>query len=140
MNARNRQPIAIILVMVVLIALLMIGRTRFRADNQRSTRAGTEIGFKELDRHPKELIFTKHARCRMDCREIDESEVREIIENGAINDNKSDPSHKPDPTFALEGMTHDRQHVRLIVAPSNNKLVVITCIDLDHEWSCDCDH
>lgn len=75
----------------------------------------------------------------MDCRQIDESEVREIIERGTVNYYKSDPSHKPDPTFAVEGFTRDQQHVRLIVAKSKNELVLITCIDLDHEWTCNCD-
>ena len=38
-----------------------------------------------IDRHPGKLIYTKHARCRMDCRHIDESEVDEIMANGRIN-------------------------------------------------------
>src|SRR4051812_17049358 len=62
-----------------------------------------------IDRHPGHLIYTKHARCRMDCRHIDESEVTEILEKGRINYRKSEPAGRPDPKYALEGTTHDGQ-------------------------------
>jgi hypothetical protein len=139
MNRKKRRPLLVVILLVILLTALLVGRMRIRTDNQHSIPSRSEVGFEEIDRHPQKLIFTKHARCRMDCRQIDESEVKEIIEKGTINYNKSDPSHKPDPTYALEGITHDKQHVRLVVAPSEHELVVITCIDLDHEWSCHCD-
>ena len=91
-----------------------------------------------IDRHPGHLIYTKHARCRMDCRHIDESEVLDILENGRINFRKSEPNGRPDPKYALEGTTHDGQEVRIIFAPAKRGMVVITVIDLAGEWSCDC--
>ncbi|MCO5238964.1 MAG: DUF4258 domain-containing protein [Chitinophagaceae bacterium] len=84
------------------------------------------------------LIYTRHARCRMDCRHIDESEVQEILQKGKINYNKSDPDAKPDPKYALEGITRDNQQVRIVFAPSKRGMVVITCIDMDAEWQCHC--
>lgn len=84
------------------------------------------------------LIYTRHARCRMDCRHIDESEVREILQKGKINYSKSDLNAKPDPKYALEGITHDNQQVRIVFAPSKRGMVVITCIDMDAEWQCHC--
>ena len=91
-----------------------------------------------INRHPGHLIYTKHARCRMGCRQIDESEVEEILEKGRINYRKSEPAGRPDPKYALEGTTHDGQQVRIIFAPAKRGMVVITVIDLDNEWSCDC--
>jgi hypothetical protein len=91
-----------------------------------------------LDRHAAHLIFTRHAICRMDCRHITEAEIREILERGVINYNKSDPGAHPDPKYALEGYTREDQHLRIIVAPSSRGMVVITCIDLGQEWQCDC--
>ncbi|OQP45016.1 hypothetical protein A4H97_33170 [Niastella yeongjuensis] len=91
-----------------------------------------------INRHPGHLIYTKHARCRMGCRNIDEAEVEEILEKGRINYRKSEPAGRPDPKYALEGTTHDGQQVRIIFAPAKRGMVVITVIDLDHEWSCDC--
>lgn len=32
-----------------------------------------------FDRNATKIIFSKHAKCRMDCRKIDESEVKEIL-------------------------------------------------------------
>lgn len=93
---------------------------------------------KTFDRDLTPLIFTKHARCRMGCRHIDESEVKEILKNGEINYSKSEPDGKPDPKYAVEGITHDNQQVRIIFAPSKRGMVVITCIDIKEEWQCDC--
>lgn len=74
----------------------------------------------------------------MDCRHIDETEVKEILQKGTINYSKSQLNAKPDPKYALEGQTHDGQQVRIIFAPSNKGMVVITVIDLKEEWQCAC--
>lgn len=84
------------------------------------------------------LILTKHARCRMDCRHITIEEIKEIIHKGNVNYSKSGTGKKGDDTYALEGYDNEHQHLRVVVAPENNGLVVITCIDLDNEWSCNC--
>jgi hypothetical protein len=99
------------------------------------TRNTTDDG--ELNRHPPKLIYSKHARCRMDCRHIDESEVEEILDEGTINYNKIEKSEKGK-SYPLEGVTHDKQRVRIVFAPKNENLVVVTVIDLDKDWYCDC--
>ena len=91
-----------------------------------------------INRHPDRLIYTKHARCRMGCRHIDEAEVQEILQQGRINYRKSEPAGRPDPKYALEGTTRDGQQVRIVFAPAKRGMVVITVIDLDTGWSCDC--
>ncbi len=91
-----------------------------------------------IDRRAAQLIYTRHARCRMDCRHITEREVREILENGQIDYRKSEPDARPDPKYALEGNTAEGQHLRIVFAPTNRGLVVITCIELGVEWQCDC--
>ncbi|NII29519.1 DUF4258 domain-containing protein [Pseudoflavitalea sp. X16] len=91
-----------------------------------------------FDRRTSNMIYTKHARCRMACRHIDESEVQEILEKGIVNERKSEPAGRPDPKYALEGRTHDGQQVRIVFAPTSRGMVVITVIDLDTNWSCDC--
>jgi hypothetical protein len=90
-----------------------------------------------IDRTTSNIIYSKHARCRMDCRHIDESEVKEILQKGEINYNKieDDPKGK---SYPMEGITHDRQHVRIVFAPHENELVVVTVIDLEKEWPCNC--
>ncbi len=92
----------------------------------------------ELDRNTQHIQYSRHARCRMECRQIDESEVRDIIERGAINYNKIEVDERGK-TIPLEGVTHDQQTVRIVVAPAEGKLVVVTVIDLKKDWPCDCD-
>jgi hypothetical protein len=91
-----------------------------------------------INRKADRLIYTRHARCRMDCRHITETEIREILERGEIDYRKSEPDARPDPKYALEGNTVEGQHLRIIFAPSDRGLVVITCIELGVEWKCDC--
>ena len=77
-----------------------------------------------INRHPDRLIYTKHARCRMGCRHIDEAEVQEILQEGRINYRKSEPAGRPDPKYALEGTTRDGQQVRIVFAPAKRGMVV----------------
>lgn len=86
----------------------------------------------------KKLILTKHARCRMGCREIDAFEVGEILEYGKINRRKSDSNAQPCPTYALEGRSRDGQTVRAVIADCDTKVKLITVIDLDNYYKCSC--
>lgn len=86
----------------------------------------------------RQLIYTKHARCRMDCRQIDESEVQEIVAENNINRGKSNPNDNRCPTYAYEGYSHDRQHLRIIIAQCQSVWKVVTCIDLENEFACSC--
>ena len=91
----------------------------------------------DLDRSATKIIYSKHAKCRMECRHIDEAEVKEILETGAINFEKIEEDAKGK-TYPLEGITKDKQHVRIVFAPHQNEIVVVTVIDLDKEWQCNC--
>lgn len=91
------------------------------------------------DRDPSRLSYSKHARCRMECRKIDKDEVEEILTNGTINFAKSDTGSSGDPRYALEGITSDNQRVRIVVAAAEHATVLVTCIDLDRDWPCRCD-
>lgn len=91
-----------------------------------------------FDRTTTNLFFTKHARCRMKCRHITQQEVKDILVNGTINYNKSDLHDPRGATYAVEGMTNDKQHVRIIFAPKQQHLTVVTVIDLEVEYACNC--
>lgn len=92
-------------------------------------------------RHQK-IIYTKHARCRMDCREITEEEVEYILTSGEINVAKSKEEDEEAtgqcPTYALEGNTKDGQHVRIVIGACEKITKVITAIDLGKEHTCNC--
>ena len=94
---------------------------------------------KGLERDPADLVYTKHARCRMDCRQITTGEVEQILVKGDINYSKSEPKGKPDPKYALEGTSEDGQKLRIVFAADDGKIVVVTAIDLEKEWPCDCE-
>lgn len=106
--------------------------------NKKEAAPEITVADEQFDRSLRPMIYTKHAKCRMECRRIDEAEIEEILAHGTINHSKTDIHSKPDPKYALEGRTRDNQQVRVIFAPSKKGMVVITCIDLETEWSCDC--
>ena len=119
---------------LVILAVLAVLYFFFGKNN-----TNTSIDRREKAFRHNEIKLTKHAQCRMDCRQIDESEVKDILAKGAINYNKSDLKDKPCPTYALEGITKDNQRVRVVVGDCNNEAFIITVIDLDHEFECTCD-
>lgn len=90
-----------------------------------------------FNRNAEKIIFSKHAKCRMDCRKIDEAEVSAILKKGTVNLKKIQ-SDKRGKTYPVEGYTQDKQHVRIVFAPRDEALVVVTVIDLGTEWKCDC--
>ena len=94
----------------------------------------TDQGF---DRNVHKIIYSKHARCRMECRHIDESEVKEILQNGRLNVSRIEEDNRGK-TYPLEGITHDSQNVRIVFAPKQDGMVVVTVIDLDKDWECNC--
>ena len=93
----------------------------------------------DLNRNPSQIIYTKHARCRMSCRHINQTEVMEILKDGEINYRKSELNNKDCyKKFAVEGFTKEHQYLRIIFAPCKSEEVVVTVIDLENEWNCDC--
>ncbi|HRN95052.1 MAG TPA: DUF4258 domain-containing protein [Chitinophagales bacterium] len=92
-----------------------------------------------LSRNIAYIQYSKHARCRMDCRQITESEIEKVLETGTINYRKSELDVvECKQKYALEGYGDDRQHIRVIFAPCQNKTTVVTCIDLGEDWECAC--
>ncbi len=113
---------------IIVIVLILLSLWNYYSKNR-------QVKDFELDRNAR-ITYSKHATCRMDCRHIDKSEVKEVLEKGQINTRKSRPRKG---TLALETRTHDNQDVRVIFAKKNaNLLHVVTVIDLDNEWDCDC--
>jgi hypothetical protein len=100
-----------------------------------SSEADRNHGF---DRRVSYIEYTQHAKCRMGCRKISQAEVEEIMKDGKINYNKSDVNASPCPSYALEGVTKDDQYVRIVFGQCDLKTKVITVIDLNTDWSCDC--
>ncbi|MGH1335761.1 MAG: DUF4258 domain-containing protein [Aureispira sp.] len=94
---------------------------------------------RDLSYKGRQLILTKHARCRMDCRELDPYEIQEVINLNNINQRKSKPaSGGRCESIAYEGRTRDGQMARIIVGDCEDDPIVITVIDLDTKYNCTC--
>jgi len=93
---------------------------------------------KGFDRRTSYLKYSNHAKCRMQCRKISQVEVEEIMRDGKINYNKSDLDNARCPRYAVEGVTSDDQRVRIVYAQCNESTTVVTVIDLETDFKCDC--
>jgi len=146
MNAQLRKAVPVIIV-AALAALVFV----IRQCKQETTKPSTTVTNKEkkessgtvdrdrgFDRRISYLEYSNHAKCRMQCRKISQSEVEEIMRDGKINYNKSDLQNARCPRYAVEGVTADNQRMRIVFAQCNEKTTVVTVIDLDTEWTCDC--
>jgi hypothetical protein len=138
------------LIMIVVLALLVLAIKKWQNDRNPSHQPKTDRDRTEkntgktvnrdrgFDRRTSYLKYSNHAKCRMECRRISPAEVEEIMEDGKINYNKSDLQNKRCPRYALEGTTRDDQRVRIVYAQCNESTTVVTVIDLDTDWTCDC--
>lgn len=138
-----KKALPLILLAVLAVGLFFIKRCRHgspslskdKPASSTTTDVNRDRGF---DRRVSYLQYSNHARCRMDCRHITEGEVQETMRDGTINYRKSDVKNSRCPRYALEDQTKDGQHVRIVFAQCDNYTEVVTVIDLDTEWTCDC--
>jgi hypothetical protein len=90
------------------------------------------------ERHPvNELAYVSHAKCRMKCRDIDQTLVEKIYLHGEINCEKSSikaGNHR----YALEASDDRGDRIRIIVEDDHGKHLIITVIRLDKEDRCTC--
>ncbi len=132
----NKKTIPYIALFAAALFLWWVKSNQGRQTGRVTVKNATEI-YSDLKSGNKRLVYSRHANCRMACRHIDESEVKEILQNGIVNNNKVEHNEKGN-TYPLEGTTHDGQHVRIVFAPHEDEVVVVTAIDLDKDWPCDC--
>ena len=144
----NKKWLPIVLVLLMAIAVIIIktcknngqstskptvttGKTKDPASNKTDRDKG-------FDRRISYLEYSNHAKCRMACRHISQAEVEEIMQDGKINYTKSDLQNARCPRYAVEGVTSDNQRVRIVYAQCNESTTVVTVIDLETEFECNC--
>lgn len=144
----NKKAIPFIILLLMAVAVIAIkklsgpgnevSKQKSTTGKNRSVTASDVNRNRGFDRRLSFLEYTEHARCRMQCRRINQSEVEEIMRDGKINYRKSDVDAHPCPVYAVEGVTTDKQRVRIVFAQCDYKTKVVTTIDLDTEWQCSC--
>jgi hypothetical protein len=130
---RNRILPFLLLALVLSAAIFQFFR------QGQGTKGGARCEFSERF-SPNALAYSRHARCRMDCRDISEDLVEQVYREGSLNCGKSDPAGAKDgnPRYALEMEDGSRGRVRIIVGDDHNEHVIITVIRLDEKDNCSC--
>jgi hypothetical protein len=88
-----------------------------------------------LQRQP--LDYTRHARCRMDCRHINEAAVAHVLAHGTLDPARTRTDGSC-PSHAVEA-AHGGRDLRVVFAGCPTQTRVVTVIDLDTDWTCTCD-
>jgi hypothetical protein len=144
----NKKWTPYILIALLLIAVIVI--RQFKKSNEPAPKPKTTTTKpkdpasnptnrdKGFDRRTALLEYSNHAKCRMKCRKISQAEVEDIMQHGNINYNKSDLQNARCPRYAVEGETTDNQQVRIVYAQCNQSTTVVTVIDLETDFACQC--
>jgi hypothetical protein len=75
----------------------------------------------------------------MDCRHISEADIREVLREGHVNEAKSKQEPGKCPAYAIEdNRNSDGIRLRIVFAKCDHEVKVVTCIDRDDEFPCDC--
>lgn len=139
MNRKNAlRPAVVVVLLILVVSWFRLRRTGNNTDYHVPAPTGAGA-HQQVIPAGASLVYTHHARCRMDCRHITETEVREVLEEGTVNETKSDATDRPCPTYAIEDRTKEGQHLRIVFARCDDVVKVVTCIDLDEEFSCHCE-
>ena len=136
----NKKAIPYIILVVLAVMVLVVKTCNKSRDTTEHTTNKAAKEQRGLNRNPSQINYSKHAKCRMDCRHIDETEVKDMLTNGTINYKKSDlQKNECNKRYAVEGYSKDNQHLRIIVVPCANEVTIVTCIDIGVEWECHCE-
>ncbi|MCX8019885.1 MAG: DUF4258 domain-containing protein [Chitinophagaceae bacterium] len=135
-----------LLMLMMIAAILIIRHIQRRKNFQHNKEQKEKIFYpsaedvkpRGLKRKVSQLEFSRHARCRMECRNISRYEVEYILQNGKINYGKSNLKNNQCPRYAVEGITPEGQKVRIIFAQCKTETVVVTVIDLERDYVCRC--
>lgn len=139
MNTKKILPLILLVVLALVTVFVRKCNNPAKPDKPATVTDHGDYNSRGLNRNPTAINYSKHARCRMDCRHIDESEVIDILRNGKINYYKSElKAAECKKRYAVEGYSKDNQHLRIIFAPCHSEITVVTCIDLGKEWECAC--
>jgi hypothetical protein len=147
MKNKSFKYISLLVVLVLLIALRLFTNNNTSKSSQQNGKLPESTSHREvntgneasgdLNRNITHLIYSHHARCRMDCRHISEGEIQEVLAHGIVNERKIETDSRGK-TYPLEE-TVNGHRLRVVFAPKGqNAIEVVTCIDLDTEWQCDC--
>lgn len=128
-----------LLILVLLALIFLVARNwEHRNTAPANQPGGGDPGSIAFERRVDRLEYTEHAKCRMSCRQVSRQDVEDILREGTIIRPKSDMNDKPCPSFALEGRTRDKERLRIVYAQCDNETRVVTVINLDKEFHCNC--
>ncbi len=129
MAAKRSSFNSLLVVAIIAFIILFVSTYRFYRGNEAAPGQFVDISG---------LVYSKHAKCRMDCRHVTVEEVKEILQDGHEDPSRRRVGAKGDTTYAYEGYSQEKQHLRVVVARDGATTIVVTCIDLDKEWACNC--
>ena len=78
-----------------------------------------------------ELVYSSHAICVMDCRNINKEDVSKILKTGDVNYEESNIHNTSCPSYAIDGILSGNKKIRIVVTTVDSVAEVETAIDLN---------
>lgn len=78
----------------------------------------------------QKLSYTSTGECIMQCRNITEEEIKQVLKGGKVNYDKSDVHAKPYPIYDVEGKTVTGKELSIIIADIDTTSSMISAVDL----------
>lgn len=138
MTSKNRNQLIFLVLLCLLASVVKFYKSTPKSTSQETVSYNEKTAHQNVISPDEKLVYTKHAKCRMECRHITEEEIREVILEGTINEQKSNDRPGDCPTYSLEDDTKEGQHLRIVFAKCADVTKVVTCIDRGKEFDCDC--
>ncbi len=86
-----------------------------------------------------EIIYSSHAKCVMNCRNINEADVMEILREGDVNFEESNTHDTPCPSYAIDGTLAGDKKIRIVITTVDSIAEIETAIDLNsNKDTCRC--
>jgi hypothetical protein len=133
---QTKTTIIVIVLLIFLVSIVKVFKSQQNPIDKKQTKT-TKVDKRLKDFRNNEIELTEHAKCRMACRNISMAEIKEVLLEGKINYGKSTKNSKPCSKYALEDYANGK-HLRVVVGDCNHDAVIITVIDLDNQFKCDC--
>jgi hypothetical protein len=136
---KKAAPYLVLILLAVVVIFLKRWKGEYRnPSNVDKAARVTNKRNRGFDRTLSYIEYTSHAKSRMKCRHISQEDIEDIMRGGDINYSKSEVNESPCPVYAVQGYTHDREHLRVIFGQCDEKTKVITCYNLDQDFECHC--
>ena len=122
---KGRNVVITLLLVVALLLLAVLRRWR-------------EPRVREPFNRSANTAYSAYAICQLQCKGIDRTLVKEVMQKGMVIYNKSNPRRWPCPTYVVQSRTKSGRYLRVVFEQCDKKTTILAVDDVEQIDSCNC--